>query len=211
MTEKYTVTEISVQKKRRNRYSIFLNEQFAFGLHQDTLLKSGIAKGDELDDAQIDGILQMEERFCIKEKAIRLLAVRARSRKELEDRLCGAGYDKSNVADIIDYLENKQYIDDGEFAVMFACSRMTSKPCGTLLLRRELQQKGLSEENIERGLEAAYKNTTEFQIARQVADKRRERIGSVDDKKAKKRISDLLLRRGFPWHVVEEVLDHWQE
>ncbi len=209
MTEKYTVTDITVQKKRRNRFSVFLDEQFGFGLSQDTLLKSGIARGDTLDDAQIDRILQMEERYRIKEKAFRLLAVRARSRKELADRLGDAGYDKSNITDIIDMLEQQHYINDAEFAVMFARSRMISKPCGRLLLRRELKQKGLDDAHIERAIAEVFKDTDEVRTARQVAEKRRKRLASVDEAKARKRITDLLLRRGFSWDVVHEIMDHW--
>ena len=55
------VTKIEVQKKRKNRCNIYLDEEFAFGLDQDILLKYDLYKGRELSDADIEKILDSED------------------------------------------------------------------------------------------------------------------------------------------------------
>jgi len=205
------ITSIEVQAKRKDRYSVFIDDEFAFGIHQDVLLQSGIAKGDEISDEKITEILALEQRKAAKEKALRLLAVRARSRKELTDRLLRAKYSQETVDWVLQELERLGLVDDTQFAVMFARSRMITKPEGSFLLRQELKQKGLTDDIIEKAVAEAYKEKSESQVAWELAQKRKKSLQSVEEIKAKKRLSDFLLRRGFHWDVVNDIIDHWDE
>ena len=62
MAEMRTVTGIEMQKRDAQRISIFLDGEFAFGLHQDVLLESGIARGDRLSEERIEAILALEQK-----------------------------------------------------------------------------------------------------------------------------------------------------
>ena len=52
------ITKIEVQKKKQNRFNIYLNNEFAFGVDEDTLLKFGLTKGTELTQDTIREIEQ---------------------------------------------------------------------------------------------------------------------------------------------------------
>ncbi|UCE08880.1 MAG: RecX family transcriptional regulator, partial [bacterium] len=41
--------------------------------------------------------------------------------------------------------------------------------------------------------------------------KRIKRFKNIDEIKAKKRVSDFLLRRGFSWEIISQVLERWNE
>ncbi len=205
------VTSLEIQKAKKNRVSVFLDGAFAFGLDQDVLVKSGIARGDELSDERVAEILDLEERHRAKLKAMRLLAVRARSRRELADRLAMAKFSTAVIDAVLQELERLQLIDDNAFARSFSQNRMATRPAGKMLLQRELKQKGLSETEINTGLAKAYENQTESQVARTLAEKRKKSCGALDERKAKQRVSDFLLRRGFSWDVVSEVLEDWDQ
>jgi len=210
MCERHKITSIQVQVKRKDRFSVFLDGEFAFGIHQDVLIKSGIAQGDELDSGQIEKILCLEERRAAKEKAMRLLAVRSRSNKEIADRLRQAKFPDDVIDWVIPELERVGLLNDFEFAKMFARSRMITKPVGEFLLRRELKQKGLSEEQIEKGVEEAYAETSEVKVAWTIAAKRKKRYLVLEEMKAKKRLSDFLIRRGFNWEIVKDIIGDWE-
>ena len=45
------ITSIEKQKKSRFRYNIFLNEQFAFSVHEDMLVKHRLLKGQYINAA----------------------------------------------------------------------------------------------------------------------------------------------------------------
>ena len=211
MSRTKKITSIEIQAKRKDRFSIFLDGEFAFGIHQEILLKSGIARGDELDEKQIEQILSIEDEKKAKDKAFRLLAVRARSKKEIITRLAQAGFSERVISTVVEDLESHKFINDAEFATMFARSRMITRPVGVFVLRLELQQKGLTEEDIENGIEAAYKDIDEKSVAWELAKKRKKVVRKLEETKAKKRVSDFLLRRGFGWDIVKDIMEHWEQ
>ena len=210
MSQMRKITLIQLQAKRKDRYNVYLDGEFAFGLHQDVLLESGIAAGDELTAEQIDHILTLEDKKRAKEKALRLLAVRARSRKELSDRLRQAKFSIETIENTLHVLERLKLVNDAEFAVSFGRNRTVTKPSGSFLLRQELKVKGLNEEDIQKGLTAAFAEKSEADLAWELAVKSKKRYASQEELKAKKRVSDFLLRRGFQWDVVSDVIENWE-
>jgi regulatory protein len=211
MNEKKTITDIQLQQKRKERFSIFLDGEFAFGLHQDVLIKAGIAKGDQLSEKQIENILELEERRAAKEKAYRLLAVRPRSKRELTDRLERAGFAESEIEHVLNDLIRLKLVNDREFAMMFARNRMITKPCGEFLLTQELRQKGIGDADIALAVREAYKDQSEYDFAWQVAAKSKKKQIRLNEEKAQKRVADFLMRRGFHWDIVKDVMEHWDE
>ena len=100
-----TVTAVEIQAKRRNRFSVFLDGEFAFGVHRDVLLQADIAKGDKLTEHRVRDILDLENRKQAESQALRLLAYRARSKKEILDRLKQKGYSTAVIEGVLKELE----------------------------------------------------------------------------------------------------------
>jgi regulatory protein len=206
-----TITSIEIQKGKKNRVSVFLDSGFAFGLDMDVLIKSGIARGDVLAEERIAEILSLEERHRAKQKALRLLAVRGRSRKELTDRLHLAKFSTAAIKWVVQEMERLGLINDTEFARAYSQNRMVTRPVGKMLLERELQQKGLSQAEIGIGVQQAFETSTESEVARGLAEKRKRSCLNLEENRAKKRVTDFLLRRGFAWQVVSDILDDWNQ
>jgi len=97
MAEQLIITGITVQKKKKNRYSIFINDEYAFALDDDVLLKSGIARGDAVSPERVDQIIKLQENKHARDKATRLLAVRPRSKKEIMERLQQSKFSQSST------------------------------------------------------------------------------------------------------------------
>lgn len=206
-----TITQIVVQKKRKNRCSIFINDEFAFGLHQDVVLKFGLKKGDTLDEHQIEEILLSEERKSAKDRALKFLSYRDRSEKEIKTKLKDIGYEDDIIDWVIAELKRLKFIDDERFAQSYAQTQMITRPMGEYYLRRELKKKGLNAELIEQTVEKVYDERDQFSVALELAQQRKKRYRNIEEIKAKKRISDFLLRRGFSWDVVSHVLEQWDD
>jgi len=206
-----TITQIAVQQKRKNRCSIFLDDEFAFGLDQDIVLQFGLKKGDQLTEQQIEEILLNEERKKAKDRALKFLSYRDRSEKEIRTRLKDVGYDENIIEWVIGELKRLKFLDDQRFAQSYAQTQMITRPMGEYFLKRELKQKGLDEELIEQTVEKAYEEKDQFSVAMELARQRKKRYQNIDEMKAKKRVSDFLLRRGFGWDVVSEVMERWDD
>ncbi|MBD3385227.1 hypothetical protein GF407_09890 [candidate division KSB1 bacterium] len=204
-----TITSIEVQKKDSNRFSIFLDGEFAFGIHKDVLLESGIARGDRLTESQVETIKKREEVKKAKIKAVRLLSVRARSKQELDERLKRSGFSTGAIDETLRELERLDLVNDAEFAVLFARTKMAQKPQGKMALSLELKKKGIEETAIENAIAKAYEGTNESEVAFSLANRKKQQFGNLEEQKAKKRLSDYLLRRGFRFDVVRDVLENW--
>ena len=206
-----TITQIVVQQKRKNRCSIFLDDEYAFGLDQDVVLQYGLKKRDLLTEQQIEDILLSEEKKRAKERALNFLAYRDRSEKEMVAKLKEVGYDQPIIDWVMSELKRINLIDDEKFARIYSQSKMITHPVGEFMLRRELKHKGIADDQIEQTVDKVYQEKDQYALAKELACQRKIRFKNVDELKAKKRVSDFLLRRGFSWDVVSEVLEQWEE
>lgn len=205
------ITQIQVQKKRKNRCSIFLDDEYAFGLDQEIIFQFGLKKGDVLTEQQIEEIVLNEEKKRAKDRALNFLSYRDRSEKEIRTKLKDVGYEEKIIDWVIAELKRLKFLDDQRFAHSFAQSQMIIRPMGEYFLKRELKQKGLDAELIEQTVEKVYEEKDQVSVALELAQQRKKRYANVDVMKAKKRVSDFLLRRGFSWDIVSEVLEQWDE
>ena len=135
----------------------------------------------------------------------------SRSRKELFDRLLKDGFPALAIEKVLADLERVKLIDDLEFALIFSRSQVVTRPCGEILLRRELALKGVTEEYINAGISEAYKEKSQKEIAVTLARKKKKTSQNMDERKAKKRVADFLARRGFKWDIVNDIIDQWDE
>jgi regulatory protein len=204
----YKITQIETQKKDPDRVSIYLEGAFAFGLEREVILRHHLHEGDEITEHEIDEILLVEERARAKKKALSYLNYRARSTKELERKLLDKGFSERTVHRVIDDFSRVGLLDDSQFATAYVHSKMLQKPMGKRLLRKELWAMGIDEATIERTIGDVYGQRSEADVAREMVQKRMQRFTDIEpgSKKVKKKLTDFLLRRGFDWDVIAEVI-----
>ena len=202
-----TITKIEIQKRNKGRCAIFLDHEFAFGLDAAIVVQHGLKAGDQITQVQISEILYEEEKQRIKEQVYRFLARRAHSEKELRTKLLRKRFEKSLVEAVILELERQKLVDDAAFAHAFVHSRLRSKPLGEHALRQELRNKGLAETHIASALQKAYDEKSQVDYARDLIQKKMPHYEEFEDRIKKKRLADFLVRRGFDWELVKEVLE----
>lgn len=138
---------------------------------------------------------QERPRTSVKDRALRLLSVRSRSRAELRFRLIRAGYEAEEIDAALADLEAVGLVDDERFAQELAEAkrrRGMGRRAGLAALRqkgvdRELAERVVGEVNPEDEAERAYV----------VARARLDRLGSLLPDVAHRRTMSYLLRRGF--------------
>ena len=134
-------------------------------------------------------------RGTAKDRALRLLGVRDRSRRELERRLLRAGFEQEDIASALDGLTAAGLIDDERFASAVVEHARSGRLAGRRSVMSSLLASG-----VDRGLAEEAASTLadgESGRARALAERHAARLGAGDPEKAFRRISGLLLRRGF--------------
>ncbi len=107
--------------------------------------------GVPFDEAAFDALLRERSYPFALERAVSLLAVRARTERELRDALRQCAYSDAVIDRVIARMDEAGYIDDADFASQWAASR-TGKGLGTRRIAMELRQKGVDAEHIEQAL-----------------------------------------------------------
>ncbi|MDI6767656.1 MAG: RecX family transcriptional regulator [Bacteroidota bacterium] len=203
------ITKIEQQKRHPDRVNIYLDGEFAFGLHKEVIQKFGLRKGDELPSEIIDKLNSTEELTLAKQKALRFLSYRMRSEKEIRAKLIEKEFQTKTVDEVIKNLHSLGLINDLEFARAFVHDLLLRKPAGQRLIRQKLHLKGIQPSIIQNILEKELIDN-EQDLALQAARKQMQRYKAVkkktDEKKIQQRVAQHLARRGFGWSVISSVL-----
>ena len=131
----------------------------------------------------------------VKDRALRLLTVRSRSRSELRQRLLRANFEAEEVDAALDDLEAVGLIDDEAFARELA-EHQRRKGLGRRAGLAGMRAKGLDRELAER-ISDDVTPEDEAERAVEVAANRLTRLRGLDPESRRRRLLDFLLRRGY--------------
>lgn len=194
-----------MQQKDKMRTNVFLDGEFAFGLALNLALDLKV--GQELSDADIDLLRQEDDFEAARERAMRQLARRPYSSAEVARFLRRHKHSDESIARVLEYLDQRKYVDDEAFAGYWVEQRESFRPRSRLALRQELSQKGLSSDLISQALETVDETTA----ARRLAEKQARRWQHLPEEEFTQKVAGYLQRQGFPYSVVQIVVaEAWQ-
>lgn len=140
-------------------------------------------------------------RGSARDAALRLLAVRWRSRMELERRLTSSGYPREEIEAALERLEDVGLVDDERFAREIVRDQASRRLAGSRAIRATLREKGVDEAIAQASLEAA---GDEAERAFELASRRAGRLTALPPEAAYSRLLGLLLRRGYSGALARE-------
>ncbi|MGH2691570.1 MAG: regulatory protein RecX [Actinomycetota bacterium] len=131
----------------------------------------------------------------VKERALRLLSVRSRSKSELRQRLLRSDFEPEEVDSALADLEAVGLIDDEEFARELA-EHQRRKGLGRRAALAGMRVKGVDRDLAERIAEEVSPED-EAERAAELAAKRLPRLQGIEPEVRRRRLMDYLLRRGY--------------
>lgn len=202
------ITKLEAQKRNPDRVSVFLDGDFAFGVHQKTLLDFGLYKGLHLDIETQQQIKQADRERAARIIALDYLSYKARSEYEVLQKLRQKGIEEDIAEQTLAYLRERGYIDDPAYARSFATSRFKNKGYGPRRITSDLMQRGIARAHIDSALAVLTADEDILATALRYGEKRWQRLARESDPtKRRKKLSDYLLRRGYPYDVVRQILE----
>jgi regulatory protein len=202
----FKITDLKPQQRRKDRVSVFLDGEFAFGLQEATAV--GLFVGQELTESQIEALKQADSVEWAKQITYRLLSHRPRSTEEVRRHLRQKQVDKEIIDRVIDRLEELNLLDDVAFARYWVEQRETFKPRSRRALRYELTKKGLSRRDVEK----AVAGVDERAAARRAGEQKASRWAHLSEEDFRAKLQGFLGRRGFSYAVIAEVAQQlWQD
>jgi len=193
------ITNIKQQVKRTDRYSIFVDNKYAFSLSESGLIQSGLASGQELETAELKQLKKAAGLDKAYNQALRYVAMRPRSEWEIETYLQRKEVDKATAQEIIRRLRDLRLLSDLDFARAWVSNRRQLKSVSKRRLRLELKQKQVPEEVIDQALQED--ETDERDALRALIAKKRARYPD------RQKLIQYLARQGFNYDDIRSVLD----
>lgn len=137
-----------------------------------------------------------------------MLARRAHSIHELEQKLLLRGWPRADVAQVVDRLQLEGYLDDFEFAMQWADQRQRLKLYGPERVRLELKSKGVAMSIIEDVLAEVFADEgTIIETARRAIEKNMYRWTRVRGAARQRRLQNYLQRLGFRQEHIRKVIE----
>jgi regulatory protein len=200
------ITSIERQVKQPHRYNIYIDDQYAFSVHEDILIRHSLSKGMELDSSEMEKLLHHEENNKALHGALYYLKFRSRSEKEIRQQLKRKGFSAATIQYVIERLTKQKYIDDQQFAIQWTKYRMMEQSKGRRYVQEELKEKGVNDDLIERALDQIDDNI-EKNKAMKLAEKRWVRYRHEEWPNVQRKLGQYLLRQGFTGAVIFPVLN----
>lgn len=227
------ITKIERQKKRKQRYSIYIDGEFSLGIDEAVLIYFAIYKGQEISEELLAEIKDREYRQGVFAQGINYLSYGQRSIKEMREYLKKylikeqrknsedtehenkaeptqlspeEGIDETLIDETIQRLIDQRLLNDTLYGQSYVRTAANLNRKGPQVLRRELATKGLSPEDIELAL-AEYPEEQQDENILALSEKYIRSNRKVPPRRLRQKLSEHLRTKGYPQDMVKEALD----
>lgn len=138
--------------------------------------------------------------------AFDFLSGRARTVREVEEKLDSLNYGEADVSRVIDRLTELKYLDDYKYAEDFVSTRLATKPISRKKLYMQLYAHKLPKDAINNALEVVTQDI-ERKNAMEVAEKFDRQFASLEIEERKQRVTRRLVGRGFECEAAREAIE----
>lgn len=192
-----------MQKKDKNRCSVFINEDFAFGMDLDSVIKYDIQKGNAYTDQEYEELLNKLQYEKAKFAALRYIDYSARTIKETTDKLHTLEFEETVIEETIGFLRSYGYLNDVAYAKGFIRSRIEQKKHGRRKVSYDLIKRGISPD-ISSPILEDYQEA-EYEGALYLYHKKT-KGAEIKDQKEKAKITRYLQSRGYTYEIIRDVM-----
>ena len=195
------------EKVEKSKIRVYLDEEYAFQLTEKELEKLNLEEGQFLPHELYQKLIEVMIYPKATEKALQVLKFMDRSEQELRFKLSREEYNDDIIDRTIEYVKHYGYLNDERFATAYVKARKNRK--SKLMIKNELQQKGIAKEIIQSIFEAEYdveeEEDAEIIAIRKAISKKTKDPESLSAEEKQKLIASLY-RKGFDLSKIKQNL-----
>ncbi len=209
MVNPMKITKITVQKKRKDRYNIFLDrgngEEYAFSVDEGVLIEWQLKKGMFLTQEQEEEIKASDFKKDALNKGLQYLAHGMKTEYQIKDYLFQKEFPEDAINDAVEKIRSFGYINDKEFADAFVRTKMNTSDKGPAIIKEELKNKGVQLSVADLALQQ-YSEDKQLAQAIRIIEKKGKRKKNESASLLKKRLTEGLLRKGYSLSIIDTAL-----
>ena len=199
------IERIEASRHKKGRILVFLEDGACLKITEQELLDFGLRSGDDLGQEALGRLKEAAGVSNTRAAAADLIGKRAMSRRDLERKLREKGANEAEARYAAEWLEAIGALNDAEYAAALV-RHYSGMGYGPARVREKLYEKGIPRELWEDALEELPEEGG--QVDAFLQSKLR---GRIPDEKEKRRLTNALLRRGFPWGEVRAAWERLNE
>lgn len=198
------ITDIQIQKKNKDRVSIFINNEFWSGMSMNCFNDLSLKLGQEFTDEDFIKIEQKVAEDSGFSFALKRLSYRQLSEQELKDKMEEREYGSSIIDIVIDKCRENYLLNDERLFELIVESRIL-KGHGKPKIKEYLNRRKLPRHMVEENLNDLYNLHDEEILVKEVLDKRYK--NKMLDRREQEKATAYLIRSGFPFNLAVKAVE----
>jgi regulatory protein len=193
------VTAIVANPRRNGRFSVIVDGSLAATLSLEAIERLQLSVGTVLDE-RLHAALQREAMIVATyDRALNMIALRARSSSELRRLLIRKGEPAELVDVAIERLVRAGFLDDASFARQFTRSKAVGAGLSRRRVQQELARRGVARAIADVAIAEVFdeERVDESDNLERVARKKMKSLASLDATVQRRRLYSFLARRGY--------------
>lgn len=203
-TAKRKITSIKAQK-RKGRYNIYIDGEYAFPVAESVLVKYMLTKGMTVSK-ELQKKLETEDNFSKSyTRALNYLSYSLRTEKQIRDDLIDKDFGLF-VDEVIFKLKDQNLINDLEYAKSYIRTSARINRKGPRVIANELRTKGITELQIEDAM-TEYPYDLQLENASKLIEKQMKKPNKSSEREKMNKISAFLYGKGYSSDVINEAME----
>lgn len=203
----FVISAIRPAPRHAGRFEVDANGRLLAILSIDVIERLGISVGVDITD-RIEGIRAEAIRLAVYDRALNMLAFRARSANELSRALVQKGSDREHVNAAVARLVEQGYVDDAAFARAYARAKVVGANHSKRRVQLELQRKGVARNVADEAIGEVLveEGVDQLALIEEAARRRLRTLGDLEPAVRRRRLYGFLARRGFDSSDIQAAL-----
>ncbi|MDQ2665269.1 MAG: recombination regulator RecX [Gemmatimonadota bacterium] len=197
-SDTYVITGIVAAPRHAGRFDIMINGEDFAALSLDVIERLEIAVGVDIT-VRLPAVLAEAAQLAVYDRALNMLAFRARSSSELARALKRKGADPVHVSAAVSRLVEQGFIDDAAFARAYTRSKVVGANHSKRRVQMDLRRKGVAGDVSEGAIADVFEEEGVDQLAlvETAARKKLRTLHTLEPAVQRRRLYGFLARRGY--------------
>jgi regulatory protein len=201
------ITGIVPTTRQPGRFDLVVDGEPFATLSLDALDRLQLAVGRSIEGLE-ERIATEAAELRVYDRAVAMLAFRARASKELARTLIRKGEDKALVDRAVQRLQDQGFLDDASFARSFTRARVVGAQHARRRVQQELSRKGVARDVADEAIRTVFdeEGFDQRQVVEEAARKKMRTLAKLDPVVQRRRLYAFLARRGFDADDIRSVM-----
>jgi regulatory protein len=202
------ITGIVPSARKPGRFDLMVDGRHAGTVSLDTIERLALATGVGYDGVRVE-VEREAALMATYDRALNMLALRARSARELRRQLVRKGEPADRVDAAIQRLIAAGFLDDGSFARQFARSKVLGTGMSRRRIQQELGRRGVGRDVGDGAVADVFDEEAvdEGAVVERVARKKLQSLAKLDRATRNRRLYAFLARRGYDSDKIRQAIE----